>query len=106
MKYNIFDQLARPEVDVMLFNEHGSPDKQHISAEGEPETFEARAEALRSEIYYMLAREKRKPDGDVAGAVEYFKEMISPHRQILRGVSSLPPRRGRRAARAISRSTI
>lgn len=74
MKYNIFDQLARPEVDVMLFNEHGSPDKQHVSAEGEPETFEARAEALRSEIYYMLAREKRKPDGDVAGAVEYFKE--------------------------------
>lgn len=74
MKYNLFDQLARPEVDVMLFNEHGSPDKQHISAESEPETFEDRAAALRSEIYYMLAREKRKADGDVAGAVEYFKE--------------------------------
>ncbi len=74
MKYKLFDQLARPEVDVMLFNEHGSPDKQHISGTGDPDTYDGRAEALRTEIYYMLNREKRKADGDVPGAVEYFKE--------------------------------
>ena len=31
MKYRLFDELQRPEVDAILFNEHGSIDKQHIS---------------------------------------------------------------------------
>lgn len=74
MKYALFDQLARPEVDIMLFNEHGSPDKQHISGEMPAESYSERAEAFRNNIYYMLAREKRKPDGDLSGAVEYFSK--------------------------------
>lgn len=73
MKYDLFDQMARSEVDIMLFNEHGSPDRQHISGTGDPDDFNGRAEALRAEIYGTLAREKRKADGDVEGAVEYFK---------------------------------
>ncbi|MBR5398444.1 MAG: HEAT repeat domain-containing protein [Bacteroidales bacterium] len=31
MKYRLFDELQRPEVDAIFFNEHGSIDKQHIS---------------------------------------------------------------------------
>ena len=32
MKYRVFDELVRPEVDAMFFNEHGSPDKQHVGS--------------------------------------------------------------------------
>ena len=31
MKFRLFDELQRPEVDAIFFNEHGSIDKQHIS---------------------------------------------------------------------------
>ena len=73
-KEQLFDQIQRPEVDVMLFNEHGSPDKQHLDGEEPIEGFERRAKALRDEVYYYLRREQRKENGDVAGAKEYFKE--------------------------------
>ena len=73
-KDQVIDQIERREVDVMLFNEHGSPDKQHLDGEEPIEGFERRAEALRQEVYYYLKREQRKENGDVAGAKEYFKE--------------------------------
>ena len=41
MKYRVFDELVRPEVDAMFFNEHGSPDKQHVgSYTTEPDRFD------------------------------------------------------------------
>ena len=40
MKYRLFDELQRPEVDAIFFNEHGSIDKQHISEIPAQETFE------------------------------------------------------------------
>ena len=73
-KEQLFDQIERREVDVMIFNEHGSPDKQHLDGEEPIEGFDRRAEALRDEVYYYLRREQRKEGGDVAGAKEYFKE--------------------------------
>lgn len=45
MKYRLFDELQRPEVDVIFFNEHGSIDKQHISefpAQETPEDYVSR----------------------------------------------------------------
>ena len=73
-KEQVIDQIERREVDVMIFNEHGSPDKQHLDGEEPIEGFERRAEALREEVYYYLRREQRKENGDVPGAKEYFKQ--------------------------------
>ena len=73
-KEQLFDQIERREVDVMIFNEHGSPDKQHLDGEEPIEGFERRAQTLRDEVYYYLRREQRKENGDVAGAKAYFKE--------------------------------
>ena len=75
MTYRLFSELERDEVDIMLFNEHGSPDKQHISGSGQIDTFDGRLEALRYTVYSAIRREERKGEkGDVAGAKEYFKE--------------------------------
>lgn len=75
MKFYIFDELQRPEVDVFLFNEHGSPDKQHIDG-GEPvSTVEARLEWIKSYVFSFLDRENRKKDADFEGAKAYFKEL-------------------------------
>ncbi len=73
-KEQLFDQIEREEVDLMIFNEHGSPDKQHLDGEDPVKGYDRRAKALRDEVYYYLRREQRKKDGDVAGAKEYFKE--------------------------------
>lgn len=75
MTYRLFSELERDEVDIMLFNEHGSPDKQHISGDGQIESFDARLEALRYNVYSAIRREERKGEkGDVEGAKAYFKE--------------------------------
>ena len=75
MTYKLFAELERDEVDIMLFNEHGSPDKQHISGEGQIDSFNARLEALRYTVYSAIRREERKGEkGDVEGAKAYFKE--------------------------------
>ncbi len=75
MTYKLFRELERDEVDIMLFNEHGSPDKQHISGEGQIESFNARLEALRYTVFSAIRREERKGEkGDVEGAKAYFKE--------------------------------
>ena len=75
MTYKLFAELERDEVDIMLFNEHGSPDKQHISGEGQIDSFDERLEALRYTVYSAIRREERKGEkGDVEGAKAYFKE--------------------------------
>ena len=37
MKYELFTELERPDIDVFFFNEHGSIDKQHLTGKN-PET--------------------------------------------------------------------
>ena len=54
MKYKLFDELQRPEVDVFLFNEHGSIDKQHISGGSSIETVQDRLAMLRASIEMQL----------------------------------------------------
>ena len=76
MTYRLLRELERDEVDIMMFNEHGSVDRQHVSGEGPIEGFEARAEALRDVVYSAIRREERKGEkGDVEGAKAYFKEL-------------------------------
>lgn len=47
MKYRLFDELQRQDVDAIFFNEHGSIDKQHISELPAKETLEDYAEKYR-----------------------------------------------------------
>ena len=76
MKYRVFDELVRPEVDAMFFNEHGSPDKQHVgSYTTEPDSFDGQYSRLKAEVMIALYMERRKGDkADVEGAKQYFKE--------------------------------
>lgn len=55
MKYQLFYELQRPEVDAFFFNEHGSIDKQHISGGTAPiENIEDRLENFRSNVNMEL----------------------------------------------------
>lgn len=76
MKYRVFDELVRPEVDAMFFNEHGSPDKQHVgNYKTEPDSFEGQYSQLKAEIAIALYMERRKGEkADMEGAKQYFKE--------------------------------
>lgn len=74
MKGRLFDQMQRPEVDLVIFNEHGLVDKQQISPDPAPDSPELRMEDLKWTIYRYIAREQKKPDGDPAGAREYYKQ--------------------------------
>ena len=85
MKYRLFDELQRPEVDAIFFNEHGSIDKQHISEFPSQETPADYAKKYRngwgwdSGPYVILSREvsKRKKAG-MSGedADAYAKRLI------------------------------
>ena len=74
MKFSLFDELQRPEVDLFFFNEHGLVDKQQISPPAPVDSPEARMEALKSSVYYYIAREEAKEDGDPEGARRYYQE--------------------------------
>lgn len=76
MKYRLFDELERPEVDAILFNEHGSPDAQHVgSYTPEPDTFDAMYEQLRGAYGWAEFMEKRKGEkADLEGLRESFKK--------------------------------
>ncbi len=85
MKYRLFDELQRPEVDAMFFNEHGSIDKQHISefpAQEDPADY---AKKYRSNYgwtpgpYNILTQEvnRRKKEGLSKEEVDaYAKRLI------------------------------
>ncbi len=68
MKYQLFDQLQRPELDVILFNEHGSVDKQHISGDGIIEGVEDRLMLFRSDLNFQLRYNTPKEKRDEARA--------------------------------------
>ncbi|MBR4806096.1 MAG: HEAT repeat domain-containing protein, partial [Bacteroidales bacterium] len=84
MKYRLFDELQRPEVDAIFFNEHGSIDKQHISEFPAKETPQDYAEKYRygwgwnKGPYNILNNEvkKRKKAGMAdAEIAEYVKKL-------------------------------
>ena len=72
MKYRLFDQLQRPEVDAFFFNEHGSIDKQHISGSKLPSTTEEWINQMKwgyGGIYMELGALRKDKDKDEAIAI-------------------------------------
>ncbi len=51
MKYKLFNQLQRPEVDLFMFHEHGLPEKQLINNEVPGSSFDSRYDNVRSDIF-------------------------------------------------------
>lgn len=76
MKYRLFDELVRPEVDVFLFNEHGSPDAQHVgSYPTDPDSFEGMYGQIRDAYSWARIMEKRQGEkADLEGLREAFKK--------------------------------
>lgn len=66
MKYRLFDELQRPEVDLFVFHEHGLPDAQLINNEPDGISFDSRYDAFRRSVYSdakrMLKRSKLPKD--------------------------------------------
>jgi len=76
MKYRLFSELQRPEVDAMFFNEHGSIDKQHISNPKAPSTADDYAHEYKwgygwvySYLDHLIAADK-----DTTAAIAHCKE--------------------------------
>lgn len=76
MKYRLFDELVRPEVDAIFFNEHGSPDAQHVGSYAlEPASLEGMYQQIKSAYFFQRYFEKRKGDkADPEGLKAFFKE--------------------------------
>ena len=76
MKYRLFDELVRPEVDAFLFNEHGSPDAQHVGTNTlNPASMSGMYLLLKSTYSMQRFFEKRKGEAaDMEGLKESFKE--------------------------------
>lgn len=75
MKYRLFDELVRPEVDLFLFNEHGSPDAQHVGSYlTDPDSFEGIYGQICDAYSWALFMERRKGEkADPKGLREAFK---------------------------------
>lgn len=54
MKYKLFDELQRREVDLFMFHEHGSPTQQLINNEPEGTSFNSRYNIIRQSIYTSI----------------------------------------------------
>lgn len=76
MKYRLFDELVRPEIDAFFFNEHGSPDAQHVGSNAsDPATMSGMYQQLKSAYSFQQFFEKRKGEAaDMEGLKESFKE--------------------------------
>lgn len=76
MKFRLFDQLQRDELDVMLFNEHGSIHLQHINGNTPGNSTENRMKLIKSEVDYYVNREADKEEGDPEGAKQHFMKEL------------------------------
>lgn len=72
MKYRLFDELQRDEIDVMLFHEHGAPGRQYICDGPAPSGLEACMEYIRSSIYSFVKEEIEKKKGNPEEIMAYF----------------------------------
>lgn len=75
MKYRLFDQLERPDVDAFFFNEHGSIDKQHISGSPLPKTAQDYLERYKWEYGWVYAYlDEASRERDVKEVVQELKQ--------------------------------
>lgn len=88
MKFEIFEELERPGVDLFMFHEHGAPTTQYINGYGEANSNEDRFLYIKLGIYSMVERAVGKGT-DEAIAVEalakeyglrpeFFKDLHNP----------------------------
>jgi hypothetical protein len=72
MKFRLYNEIQRPETDVLMFSEHGSPDTQYINGIAPAYTIGENIESLKRTLRNDLRRAvKRNPDKKA----EYIKEM-------------------------------
>ncbi len=64
MKYHLFDELRRDDVDVFMFHEHGLPTGQLINGEEICEVFDDRYRMLKSTLYNTLVAHSVRHDRD------------------------------------------
>lgn len=76
MKFRLFDQLQREDVDVMFFNEHGSIHLQHINGSVPGNSTENRMKLIKSEIDYYVGRETDKKDGNPEEVKQHFMKEL------------------------------
>lgn len=72
MKFHLFDELQRDELDVMLFHEHGAPDRQYICEGPAPAGMKAYAEGIKAAVYAKVREEIGKGKGTPEEIQDYF----------------------------------
>lgn len=60
MKFTLFTQMQRPDVDLFMFYEHGAPDKQYISGETPSDKFEDHIKMIKRDIRSAYKRTKKE----------------------------------------------
>lgn len=60
MKFSIFEEYQRPEVDLFIMRKHGSPTKELINGSKLPSSFFDRHEQLRLDLYSSVRRGQRR----------------------------------------------
>lgn len=65
MKFSIFEEYQRPEVDLFIMRKHGSPTKELINSSPMPGSFANRYDQFRLDLYTTVRRgQKRKQNVD------------------------------------------
>lgn len=72
MKYRLFDELQRDEVDIMLFHEHGAPQRQYICDGPAPRGLKSCMEYVESAIFSYVKREIERKKGTPEEIMEHF----------------------------------
>lgn len=72
MKYRLFDELQREEVDLMLFHEHGAPQRQYICDGPAPRGLKSCMAYVESAIFSFVKREIERKKGTPEEIMEHF----------------------------------
>lgn len=72
MKYHLLDELQRDEIDLMLFHEHGAPQRQYICDGPAPRGLKNCMEYVESAIFSLVKREIERKKGTPEEIMEHF----------------------------------
>lgn len=72
MKFQLFDELQRKELDVMLFHEHGAPGWQYICDVPAPGSMAGYVGSLRTYLYSKVRQEIKRGKGTPEEITAYF----------------------------------
>lgn len=89
MKYKLFEELQRPEIDIFMFHEHGGPTTQYINGSGESTSETTRLENIRKTLYRTIKRtmaKKGTPKEEIIASLceeygltpEFFSDFDNP----------------------------